>query len=140
MGASDLSIDVDREKYRKWKNEKEDTSREWDLVRKYREEILGKKPLLLVFPISKDSTPNKKRIKKEFDFAQARLPLFDFDSLDIKDYEPHDIFGIGVVFPNVDNFNAQKFLQLDLINIEEEKEDAEEIDEQELISEDTEKL
>ena len=56
--------------------------------------------------------------------------------MDIKDYEPHDIFGIGVVFPNVDNFNAQKFLQLDLINIEED-DDAEEIDERELISEDS---
>ena len=64
MGAEDLLIDVDKEKYRKWKNEKEDSSREWDLVRKYREEILGKKPLLLVFPISKDSTPNKRKQKK----------------------------------------------------------------------------
>ena len=56
--------------------------------------------------------------------------------MDINGYEPHDIFGIGVVFPNVDNFNAQKFLQLDLINIEED-DDAEEIDERELISEDS---
>ena len=136
MGAGDLLIDVEKEKYRKWKNEKEDSSREWDLVRKYREEILGKKPLLLVFPISKDSTPKKKKTKKEFDFAQERLPLFDFGDLDINGYEPHDIFGIGVVFPNVDNFNAQKFLQLDLINIEED-DDAEEIDERELISEDS---
>ena len=136
MGAGDLLIDVEKEKYRKWKNEKEDSSREWDLVRKYREEILGKKPLLLVFAISKDSTPKKNKTKKEFDFAQERLPLFDFGDLVINGYEPHDIFGIGVVFPNVDNFNAQKFLQLDLINIEED-DDAEEIDERELISEDS---
>ena len=134
MGVEDLLVDVDKKKYREWKQGRENISREWDLVRKYREVVLGKKPLLLIFPISKDSTPNKQNKKKEFDFAQSRLPLFDFDGLDVKDYEPHDVFGIGVVFPNVSNFNAKKFLKVDLINISEDE--SEEFDEKDLISKD----
>ena len=134
MGVEDLLVDVDKKKYREWKQGRENISREWDLVRKYREVVLGKKPLLLIFPISKDSTPNKQNKKKEFDFAQSRLPLFDFDGLDVKDYEPHDVFGIGVVFPNVNNFNAKKFLKVDLINISEDE--SEEFDEKDLISKD----
>ena len=42
-------------------------------------------------------------------------------------------FGVGVVFPSVDKFNAEKFLQLDLINIDEF---GEIIDDKELVSED----
>ena len=46
--------------------------------------------------------------------------------------EKHEIFGIGVVFPSVDKFNTEKFLKLDLINIDEF---GEIIDDKELVSE-----
>ena len=122
MGYSDLLIDVDKDKYKEWCDEKS-TKSKWDLAIEFRKHENGPRPLLIIYPITKDSNPAPHATKK--------VRLFD----DLPEYQPHDIFGIGVVFPNVDNFNAQKFLQLDLINIQEE--DTEEIDERELISEDT---
>lgn len=133
MFASDLLVDVDRQEYNKWKQEKDDSIREWDLVRQFREEVLGKRPLLLIFPINRDSLPrNWKNIDLEkIDDAQKRVPLFY--GLEKDDMEKHEIFGVGVVFPSVDKFNAEKFLKLDLINIDEF---GEIIDDKELVSQD----
>ena len=133
MFASDLLVDVDRQEYNKWKQEKDDSIREWDLVRQFREEVLGKRPLLLIFPINRDSLPrNWKNIDLEkIDDAQKRVPLFY--GLETDDMEKHEIFGVGVVFPSVDKFNAEKFLKLDLINIDEF---GEIIDDKELVSQD----
>ena len=132
MFASDLLIDVDKDKYNEWKKNKDESIREWDLVRQFREEVLGKRPLLLIFPISRNSLPkNWENIDlNKIDDAQKRVPLFY--GLERDEKEKHEVYGIGVVFPSVDKFNAEKFLQLDLINIDEF---GEIIDDKELVSE-----
>ncbi len=132
MFASDLLVDVDREKYNQWKKQKDESIREWDLVRQYREEVLGKRPLLLIFPINRDSLPrNWDNVDLDkIDDAQKRVPIFY--GLERDEKEKHEIFGIGVVFPSVDKFNTEKFLKLDLINIDEF---GEIIDDKELVSE-----
>ena len=133
MFAGDLLIDVDKDKYNEWKKNKDESIREWDLVRQFREEVLGKRPLLLIFPISRNSLPkNWENIDlNKIDDAQKRVPLFY--GLERDEKEKHEVYGIGVVFPSVDKFNAEKFLQLDLINIDEF---GEIIDDKELVSED----
>ncbi len=132
MFAGDLLIDVDKDKYNQWKKNKDESIREWDLVRQFREEVLGKRPLLLIFPISRNSLPkNWENINLDkIDDAQKRVPLFYGLERDEKD--KHEVYGIGVIFPSVDKFNAEKFLQLDLINIDEF---GEIIDDKELVSE-----
>ena len=87
----------------------------------------------MIFPINRNSLPrNWQNIAlEEIDDAQKRVPLFY--GLEKDQQEKHEIFGVGVVFPSVDKFNAEKFLKLDLINIDEF---GEIIDDKELVSQD----
>lgn len=101
MGYSDLLIDVDKDKYKEWCDEKS-TKSKWDLAIEFRKHENGPRPLLIIYPITKDSNPAPNATKK--------VRLFD----DLPEYQPHDIFGIGISFPNVSGrFHTKKTLKID---------------------------
>ena len=101
MGYSDLLIDVDKDKYKEWCDEKS-TKSKWDLAIEFRKHENGPRPLLIIYPITKDSNPAPHATKK--------VRLFD----DLPEYQPHDIFGIGISFPNVSGrFHTKKTLKID---------------------------
>ncbi len=102
-GSSDLLIDVNKEDFRKWKDEENFNGiSERELARQFRRKIYGNRPLLIIYPISKNSKPNE---------TSDRLALFD--NLDIE-YEKHDIFGLLIAFPRSPRrtFTIQKALKI----------------------------
>ncbi len=102
-GSSDLLIDVNREDFRKWKDKENQTGiSDRELVRQFRRKVYGNRPLLIIYPISKNSSPKK---------TSDRLALFD--NLDIE-YEKHDIYGLQIVFPRSPRrtFTIQKALKI----------------------------
>ena len=87
-GSEDQLIDVNKKDFRNWKdNENQSGVSARELIRQYRRKIYGNRPLLIIYPISKNSKPSRK---------SDNLALFD--NLDIE-YEKHDIFGLQIVFP-----------------------------------------
>ena len=94
MGPTDLLIDVDRKKFKEFEEENSEYNKQKrELTRIYRRKIHGNRPLLIIYPISKDSKPNKKN-------NQNRKALFE--NIDIE-YQKHDIYGIVISFPNTPN-------------------------------------
>ena len=103
MGSRDLLIDVNKEDFQKWKkDEKFNGISERELARQFRRKIYGNRPLLIIYPISKNSKPDE---------TSDRLALFD--NLDIQ-YEKHDIFGVLIAFPRSPRrtFTIQKALKI----------------------------
>ena len=93
MGPTDLLIDVDRKKFKEFEEENSEYNKQKrELTRIYRRKIHGNRPLLIIYPISKDSKPNKNN--------QNRKALFE--NIDIE-YQKHDIYGIVISFPNTPN-------------------------------------
>ena len=90
MGPTDLLIDVDRDKFKDFEAENsENNKQKRELTRIYRKKIFGNRPLLIIYPISKDSKPSENN--------ENRKALFE--NIDIT-YEKHDIFGIVISLPS----------------------------------------
>ena len=90
MGPTDLLIDVDREKFKDFKAENsENNKQERELTRIYRKKIHGDRPLLIIYPISKDSKPKNNNINRKALFENIEPT-----------YEKHDIFGIVISLPS----------------------------------------
>ena len=110
MGSEDLYTDVDKENIKNWKKSEEYKSFKKQTraaSRKCRENIYGYRPLLIIYPISKDSVPDTKN--------RFRLFTKTIDEGPELDYEPHDLFGIVVAFPNApDKIFNTKDLVLDI--------------------------
>ncbi|MCQ9202458.1 MAG: Z1 domain-containing protein [Prochlorococcus marinus XMU1425] len=95
MGSDDLYVDVDADEVKKWKKSeayKSYKKQKRAASRKCRENIYGYRPLLIIYPISKDSMPQSNNRFKLFEKTISEGPELD--------YKPHDLFGIVVAFPN----------------------------------------
>ena len=79
-------------------------------AKKCREKYLGYRPLLIIYPISKNSKPEQD--------SDTRFKLFSrTHKKEDLNYEPHDIFGIVIALPTPPNLITNKNdLVLDLIN------------------------
>ena len=132
MGVSVVLVDVKREDYRAWLGGLSDpgfsTDKDsWDSVKRYREEALGKRPLLLLYPIDRESQPRGWDPEKPLD-QQSRLPLLA--GLENPEMLAHHILGMGIVFPNVSRATARHFIRVKL----ERPAEGEEFDEAEILS------
>lgn len=116
MGAQDLLIDVDREEYQEWMRttpqpDFDRSKPSWKSIKRYRDHALGCRPLMLLYPIDKDSKP------RGWDSGLPpnkceRLPLMH--SVKGVDCFPAGILGIGIVFPEVTRSNATHSLKVKL--------------------------
>jgi hypothetical protein len=110
MGSEDLYTDIDQDDIKNWKKSEEYKSFKKQTraaSRKCREKIYGYRPLLIIYPISKDSLPDTKNRFKLFSKTIDEGPELD--------YQPHDLFGIVVAFPNApDKIFNTKDLVLDI--------------------------
>lgn len=116
MGASDVLVDVSRDGYRIWMGGLSDpgfsTEKDsWASVKRYRSEALGKRPLLLLYPIDRESQPKGWDPEKPLE-QQSRLPLLA--GLEVDEMLAHHILGIGVVFPDVSRATARHFVRVRL--------------------------
>jgi len=116
MGAQDLMIDVDREAYREWMKTVPDpdfdrTKDSWKSIKRYRDYSLGCRPLLLLYPIDRESKPKGWSPDKEIEDCE-RLPLLE--GLCSTDDLPAGFLGMGIVFPEVSNSNARHSLKVKL--------------------------
>jgi hypothetical protein len=116
MGVSDVLVDVDREAYRSWLSGLSDPgfSREkdsWDSVKRYRTHALGKRPLLLLYPIDRASEPRGWNPAKPME-EQSRLPLLS--GLECPEQLAQHILGMGIVFPDVTRATARHFIRVKL--------------------------
>lgn len=101
MSRADIMADVPREQmpegseWRKW---------DWSRLKNAREQTVGPKPMLLIYPIDRASKPKPpKQAGKE----SSRVPL---DST-------HHVLGVGLVFPQLGieaNRKPTKYIQVDL--------------------------
>ena len=98
MGSEDLYADVDARAVQVWKKSEEYLrfkKQKRAASRKCRENIYGYRPLLIIYPITKNSEPK----------TSARFKLFERTTpTELQrqnlNYEPHDLFGLVVAFPN----------------------------------------
>jgi hypothetical protein len=116
MGVSDVLVDVNRESYRTWlaglKDPGFSTEKDtWNTVKRYRSEILGRRPLLLLYPIDRESTPRGWNPERPL-IEQSRLPLLY--ELENPDNLRHHILGMGIVFPEVTKATARHHVRLRL--------------------------
>ena len=116
MGAQDLMIDVDREAYREWMKTVPDpdfdrTKDSWRSIKRYRDYALDCRPLILLYPIDRESKPKGWSFDKELTKCE-RLPLLE--GLTLIDDFPAGFLGIGIVFPEVTKSNALHFLRVKL--------------------------
>jgi hypothetical protein len=116
MGAQDILIDVDREAYRQWMETVPDpdfdrTKDSWRSIKRYREHALGSRPLLLLYPIDRDSVPRGWSSDKNI-IDCVRLPLLH--GLRSAEDLPVGPLGVGIVFPEVTRANARHFLRVKL--------------------------
>jgi hypothetical protein len=116
MGAQDILIDVDREAYREWMKAVPDpgfdrTKDSWRSIKRYREYALGGRPLLLLYPIDRESIPRGWTSDKDIIDCE-RLPLLH--GLRSADDLPVGPLGVGIVFPEVTRANARHFLRVKL--------------------------
>ena len=116
MGAQDLLIDVDREAYRQWMKTVPDpdfdrSKDSWRSIKRYRDHSLGCRPLLLLYPIDRESKP--RGWSSDTDARDSvRLPLLHGlrPEVDLSD----GLLGVGIVFPEVTSSNARHFLRVKL--------------------------
>lgn len=116
MGAQDLLIDVDRQAYREWMKTVPDpdfdTNKDsWKSIKRYRDHALGCRPLLLLYPIDRESEPRGWSADKEIADSE-RLPLLQ--GLRSERDLPVGPLGVGIVFPEVTKSNARHFLRVKL--------------------------
>lgn len=115
MGAQDILIDVDREKYREWMQTIPDpdfdrSKDSWRSIKRYRDHALGGRPLMLLYPIDRESRPREWSTDMDIENCD-RLPLLHglrSESL------PVGPLGIGIVFPEATKANARHFLRVKL--------------------------
>ncbi|TGH27850.1 MAG: hypothetical protein ERJ68_00455 [Aphanocapsa feldmannii 277cI] len=115
MGVSDMLVDVDRQQYKQWLKGLKDPGfstekNSWESVKRYRMEVLGQRPLLLLYPINRNSRPKR---------YNPSEPMDDFSRLPLLHGLPegaltHHILGIGIVFPEVTRATAKHFLRVRL--------------------------
>lgn len=116
MGVSDVLVDVDREAYRSWLGALSDpgfsTDKDsWASVKRYRSEALGGRPLLLLYPIDRESLPRGWNPEKPLE-EQSRLPLLA--GLESPEKLSENILGMGIVFPDVSRATARHFIRVKL--------------------------
>jgi len=109
MGAQDLMIDVDRDAYQKWMKTVPDpdfdrTKDSWRSIKRYRDYSLGFRPLLLLYPIDRESRPKGWSPSQEIQ-KSVRIPLLE--GLSSPDDFPAGLLGIGIVFPAVSKSNLR---------------------------------
>ncbi len=116
MGAQDLLIDVDQDAYREWLKTVPDpdfdrSKDSWRSIKRYRDHALGCRPLLLLYPIDRESQPRGWSSDKDPKDC-VRLPLLH--GLRSEEDLPVDLLGVGIVFPEVTSSNARHFLRVKL--------------------------
>jgi len=129
MGAQDLLIDVDLKAYRQWLNTVQDpdfdrTKDSWRSIKRYRDHALGWRPLLLLYPIDRESKPRGWSTESTIEDC-VRLPLLH--GLRSEEDLPVGLLGLGIVFPEVTSKNAKHCLRLKL-NTETEGESLDDTD------------
>ena len=110
MGAQDVLIDVDRDSYRQWMQAVPDpdfdrTKDSWRSIKRYRDHALSGRPLLLLYPIDRESKPRDWTADKDVDKCE-RLPLLH--GLRSKEDLPVGPLGVGIVFPEATKANARQ--------------------------------
>lgn len=116
MGAQDLLVDVDRAAYKGWMASVPDpdfdrTKDSWRSIKRYRDHALGGRPLLLLYPIDRESKPRGWSDDKKLEESE-RLPLLN--GLRSQHDLPVGPLGLGIVFPEVTKANARHFLRVKL--------------------------
>jgi hypothetical protein len=116
MGAQDLLIDVDREAYREWLKTVPDPDFDrnkdsWRSIKRYRDHALGCRPLLLLYPIDRESKPRGWTSNKDANDC-VRLPLLH--GLRSEEDLPVGLLGVGIVFPEVTTSNATHSIRVKL--------------------------
>ena len=116
MGAQDLLVDVERDSYRQWMQSVPDpdfdrTKDSWRSIKRYRDHALGGRPLLLLYPIDRESKPRELSSDKDVKTSE-RLPLLH--GLRSEEDLPVGPLGVGIVFPEVTKANARHFLRVKL--------------------------
>ena len=116
MGARDILIDVDRDSYREWMKTVPDPDFDrkkdsWRSIMRYRDYALGCRPLLLLYPIDKDSKPEGWKSDQKAS-QSVRLPLLH--GLHSEDDLSDGLLGVGIVFPEVTTSTARHFLKVKL--------------------------
>ena len=116
MGAQELLIDVDRDSYREWMKSVPDpdfdrTKDSWRSIKRYRDHALGCRPLLLFYPIDRESKPRGWIPDKEASEC-VRLPLLK--GLRSEDDLSVGLLGVGIVFPEVTTGTARHSLKVKL--------------------------
>lgn len=129
MGAQDILIDVERDSYRQWMLTVTDpdfdrTKDSWRSIKRYRDHALGGRPLLLLYPIDRESMPRDWSPSNDLKNC-VRLPLLL--GLGNKEDLPIGPLGVGIVFPEATKANAKHFLRVKL-NREIEGEDLDDAD------------
>lgn len=119
MGAQDILIDVDREAYREWMKtvpnpDFDRTKDSWRSIKRYRDYALGSRPLLLLYPIDRESIPRGWSSDKNIIDCE-RLPLLH--GLRSAEDLPIGPLGVGIVFPEVTRTNARHFLRVKLSRV-----------------------
>ncbi len=117
MGAQDVLIDVDREGYKEWKDSLDnpdfDKSEDsWTSIKQYREYALGGRPLLLLYPIDRESKPARGWSKDKKIKDSVRIPLLQ--GLPSEESLPVGPLGVGIVFPEATRSTVNHFLRLKL--------------------------
>tara|TARA_Y100001978_G_scaffold85996_1_gene77050 strand:+ start:97 stop:2796 length:2700 start_codon:yes stop_codon:yes gene_type:complete len=112
---NDLLVDIDQKDINEWDESEEKKKFGKQLrsaAKKCREKYLGPRPLLIIYPISKDSKPDEESTTRFKLFSKTQK-----EDLGDLDYEPHDIFGIVIAIPTPPNFiSNNNSLGLDLNN------------------------
>ena len=116
MGAQDILIDVERDSYRQWMQTVPDpdfdrTKDSWRSIKRYRDHALGGRPLLLLYPIDRESMPRDWSSDKDIEKCE-RLPLLH--GLRSEEDLPVGPLGVGIVFPEATKANARHFLRVKL--------------------------
>jgi len=116
MGAQDILVDVDRDLYRQWMQSVPDPDFDpakdsWRSIKRYRDHVLGGRPLLLLYPIDRESKPREWPTNKEIRECE-RLPLLY--GLRPEDDLATGLLGVGIVFPEATKANARHFLRVKL--------------------------
>lgn len=116
MGAQDILIDVERDSYRQWMQTVPDpdfdrTKDSWRSIKRYRDHALGGRPLLLLYPIDRESIPRDWSSDKDIEKCE-RLPLLH--GLRSEEDLPVGPLGVGIVFPEATKTNARHFLRVKL--------------------------
>jgi len=116
MGAQDMLIDIERDSYRQWMQTVTDpdfdrTKDSWRSIKRYRDHALGGRPLLLLYPIDRESMPRDWSSDKDIEKCE-RLPLLY--GLRSEEDLPVGPLGVGIVFPEATKANAKHFLRVKL--------------------------